>query len=532
MDKLEKPKKKKKKAKKKSVSTAKLQGPATAAIPVSKGSKLTPALSQDGHYIYVLEGTIGRLDLKNNPHKNIIGLCTDNFTSCNILIFISKDRTKYVLIHADQSLVHSFENKIIDEQIRWIGDEPLLVNCHRDDSGDPSQSSAVISNRLLQYSMKKRSVPQKIEAVMISFDTLEPKLEESLPTNVLHHPNSARLFACHSINTKFQRLPASDTESYATPLIFDCADWTRYLGVKLSDSVVRELALGKITETSSFRDLLDFFLKKNPVLLEQGERWHMVNERNVMSSANLLIYYYLQQATKPEPEGFLRYSFRHFGYKEKEVLIGIILSKRKDFSSSITGSKEEIDFVASVLTSIKGTFSNDIAYYSSVPIRAYFTIFERFKLNSSGYLSKKEDEKSEKLSSRSSAVIQSSSSSSTDSSTTVSTPRFYVPSKTVSIHQKARESYSKKDYDVAYEKYQKLLICYETAQNRTNQTTKNQARAYFEMGDICVQLKKMDEALENFEKAKEFDPSNDIYIKRYNEYNKSREEINSENELS
>ena len=56
--------------------------------PVSNDNQ--DSLAAAGSYIYILEGKIGRIDLQKSP-KDIIGLYTDNFTTCNILVMFSKD---------------------------------------------------------------------------------------------------------------------------------------------------------------------------------------------------------------------------------------------------------------------------------------------------------------------------------------------------------------------------------------------------------------------------------------------------------
>lgn len=563
MERQEKPKKKKKKAKKKSVGIN-VQGSTTGSmlsslssnttsspsfsnnypsegqtginpkdatnsggtLSVPKDSKLTPALSQDGNYIYILEGKIGRLDLNHrNFNRGIIGLCTDNFTSCNILIFISKDRKRYVLIHADQSIVKRFgENKLIGEQIKWLGQDPLLLNYRREDSGDPTQSSELISERLNQYPLEEILVPQEIEAIVIRVGESRPHMEKNLPKNIWHHPQSPLLFVSYLINIQFLGLSAID-ESHLVPCIFDGTQWTSYPFLNLSDRVVKELILYKITKESSFIELFEFFLKHNPLPAEKGTPWNCVHERIIMYSANILIYYYLTQTEKPEPDNFLSYSFHRF--QAKEIYVKLILDIRNRFPPLLNNS-EQSDFITCALSKIKEGFGNDIAYYSVVPIRAYVTIFERFKSNISEFFSKKEDEKTIKLSAKSDPIIKSRGSSSSSCSSISSTP-FFVRHNVKDMHIEAQEIYKKKDYNIAYGKYRKVLTFYEKA---PNSPIKNKARAHYEMGVVCMELNKSDEALENLKKAKDLDPSTALYVKKYDDYRKSREEINQEHELS
>jgi hypothetical protein len=67
-------------------------------------------------FIYILEGKIGRLEAGITPVE-VVGLCTDNFSSCNIIVLISADRRRCVLIHGDMSVTEA----VVLNEIRWVG---------------------------------------------------------------------------------------------------------------------------------------------------------------------------------------------------------------------------------------------------------------------------------------------------------------------------------------------------------------------------------------------------------------------------
>ena len=187
-------------------------------IPKNSDSHDNPTI--EGSYIYILEGKIGRIDRHKSP-ASIIGLYTDNFTTCNILVMFSQDRRQYVLAHMDLSLNES----IIENQIRWLGAEPSLFRIYRTDYAKDLNGPNYTATRCLPYLKKKFieiGVDDRIEAVSIVYAYNQPVLSPDRPTRIQCHPKSISLAVQHSI-TGF-----TGNVGFLFPTMFDSKQWVNY----------------------------------------------------------------------------------------------------------------------------------------------------------------------------------------------------------------------------------------------------------------------------------------------------------------
>ena len=208
----------------------------------------TPSVSSEpdslviaGNYIYILEGKIGRIDLQESP-KNIIGLYTDNFTTCNILVMFSKDRSRYVLAHMDLSL----KEAAIKKQIEWLGAEPSLFRIYRKNYTSDAIRPEYVAARCiprLQNQFTAIEVDDKIEAISISYADNQPLLSSNKPAGVQSHPKSMLLAVQHSI-TGF-----TGNVGFLSPLMFDGKQWVNYDNIKLSNESISYIQsyLGEFT---------------------------------------------------------------------------------------------------------------------------------------------------------------------------------------------------------------------------------------------------------------------------------------------
>ena len=202
----------------------------------SVGNDNPDSLTTAGSYIYILEGKIGRIDSQESP-KDIIGLCTDNFTTCNILVMFSKDRSRYVLVHMDLSL----KETDIQKQIEWLGAEPSLFRVYRTDyRKNPTGPEYVAARRIPNLKNKFIAVgaDERIESVHIGYADNYPVLSSHRPMQIQFHSNSVLLTLQHSITGFF------GDSGFLSPVMFYGQQWTNYDTISLSSNVIRQLWSG------------------------------------------------------------------------------------------------------------------------------------------------------------------------------------------------------------------------------------------------------------------------------------------------
>ena len=154
-------------------------------------------------YVRISEGKIGRLNFEKKPIE-ICGLCTGEFTSGNILVFISADKTRYVLIYVDGKT----DLQLIKDQIKWTGDgaDFFLIK-----SGSNELTKSLL--RKLKSEFPFREIPpitnKNIKVVSIVIGDDEPRLIENLPENLI----------CHEGDLIFQEDQENDQEDEEDPAI-------------------------------------------------------------------------------------------------------------------------------------------------------------------------------------------------------------------------------------------------------------------------------------------------------------------------
>lgn len=230
-----------------------------------------------GNYVYILEGKIGRIDLQESP-KNIIGLYTDNFTTCNILVMFSKDRRRYVLAHMDLSL----KEPVIKKQIEWLGGEPSLFRIYRKDYTSDSIRPEYVAARCLPCLQNKFitiEVDDKIESVSISYADNEPILSSNKPARVQSHPKSMLLAVQHSMTGLTGNI------GFLSPLMFDGKQWVNYDKVKLSNQSIKYIQsyLGEFTR----------HLFEAPLVAIDSLLTSQFNVRASREPINIVSYFYL-----------------------------------------------------------------------------------------------------------------------------------------------------------------------------------------------------------------------------------------------
>ncbi len=159
-------------------------------------------------YIYIPKGKIGRLE-KNKESSPIVGLCTHALAS-NILVLISKDKKRYVLIPIDQTL--NIDN-IIEQEEEWVGKDEIFYNYRRKNSGIEHQPADAI------YEPGEICVDDDVQAITVTLGDNKPYCRKALPSNT-RHENQALLYLRH-------HLKAPEDKAFS-PLIFDGKKWSIY----------------------------------------------------------------------------------------------------------------------------------------------------------------------------------------------------------------------------------------------------------------------------------------------------------------
>lgn len=265
-------------------------------------------------YSYIFDGKIGRIDT-DELTGDCNGLCTDNFTSCNIIVLVSENRKRLVLIHADMSI----SAKHLQEQIEWVGANAKQFLILRDESGYPSQPAGDIKKKLLGNAeidankFKIIVVPNEIETVAITQGQDEPDLlktfaRESFSDNILYHPQTSLLFMQHTVESHFGSIPplyelAGFTHNYLAALLFESGAWTKYPEVCLSE-FVSEHALKRHKITSKTPAFQIFNILSEESSSETG--------RLLAAAAEISIFYFLTTTTDHSKEAFLKSSYAPF----------------------------------------------------------------------------------------------------------------------------------------------------------------------------------------------------------------------------
>lgn len=328
-------KKKKKKKKNKPSYSFSSSSSATPASSLSKSTPLTSFLPfpltsvrdtadkeevklSQKNYIYILEGKIGRLERGKTP-ANIYGLCTDEFTSCNILVLISASRDLYVLIHVDIEM----DLQPIREQIAWVGNNANFFLIRRIDSGFSSQPSSIVKNRLMGLRCRFTEIiaSDSIEAISIGIGENEPSLSETLPRNTIFHKDFAFIFLKHKLENQFN----INIKNILEPLLFNIFEWESYINFDLS------YLTAQVMETIG--------VNKKPIhiVFDALVRIKRDVERAfcIYDVACCAMYYYLKHAENASLRGFLEYCFSSYPETDKLKAIEIILRNVSTFNGNI-----------------------------------------------------------------------------------------------------------------------------------------------------------------------------------------------------
>lgn len=253
-------------------------------------------------YFYISEGKIGRIDT-TTPTNNLQGLCTDNFTSCNIIVLIAKNETRFSLIHADQSL----HKGTIQQEIDWVGTDCFKFVCLRSNGYKRIQLSERILQHVLsdlQKNFERIYVPEDIEVISIQPNQKQPQLLKTLPEAVAYHPQILALTARHIVEGAFGYTGklSKQYKTYAEPLIYSQGQWQLFADITLSEHTKTFLARYKISSLSSPYEVY----AKKPSSASKDEQWAYYN------AAIIYCYFYISTNRPFTLRTFIKECFNNF----------------------------------------------------------------------------------------------------------------------------------------------------------------------------------------------------------------------------
>lgn len=172
--------------------------------------------------IRVPQGKICRIEIGNQDYD---GLCTDDFSSCNIIVVHNKQ--KMSVIHADSSI----DLAAIESEKKWVG-EGVNVKIFFKKNG------IAVYKQIFGIAPKIKSISETTKAISAKFvdgigfvEALADK-----PEKMIRHPQESRLETTHKINVAFFYLlhPAYrfdekikiQWKEQVSKLVFDGEFWT------------------------------------------------------------------------------------------------------------------------------------------------------------------------------------------------------------------------------------------------------------------------------------------------------------------
>ena len=326
-------------------------------------------------YVYVLEGKIGRIEKGRTP-EDITGLATDEFTSCNIIALISRDKNRYSFTHADQSLSEA----IILSEIAWAGEDCHKFICRRASyTGQPPEKVGSKIMPTIQDRFTLIIVPEDKEAITIQIGAEAPMFSGSIPTCIFH-PYSAILTLQHRLETFF--LVSSLDPIFAallgsnkiqSPLCYDGSSMTDYRDFSPSRPVNQGLSQHRLTGSSTPLDVY---------MAVKTSQWPMA------TAANLYGYLYLYCGNPLDLPSFLRISFQNFLLEilNDESLTRETKNLCKAFIELCMNLTEKETFIRLAeqfrsRTDIEAPIQNSVWLQCAVVINAWRIIFQEFPLN-------------------------------------------------------------------------------------------------------------------------------------------------------
>lgn len=228
-------------------------------------------------YLSITDGRTARYDSSNNMEiKQIDGVYTDSFSSCNIVIFYwcANNNIKISMTHVDSSITSTH----IKEELNWIGNVNNVTGyvIRRFDN----VYSEEIKKRVLDNSpiaFKEHHCPEGESGVSIN---LQGKitfysLTEAESLNLIAHPNVLLFSNVYKLNLLFNKYIKPTITLEHTRLIFDGIRWSSPLSkhdenlIESAKDLIEYFRANPLSQ-QDMRENVKAYIKGNPNLIELG----------------------------------------------------------------------------------------------------------------------------------------------------------------------------------------------------------------------------------------------------------------------
>lgn len=175
--------------------------------------------------IHIPQGKFGMI-ATSSIKEGIIGLCTDNFSTCNIIIFVGKNRAS--LVHFDKNLFHKDEYLDLCNQATWVKPEKIII-FYKKNQGELILSALNSDTTLFpnDKTEKKELTDDAYGVILQAHDnqgfSFETFIYENIPTNIYYHPFVRKYVAIRNIEQVIGQISRSNP--YRAPLIFSAGNW-------------------------------------------------------------------------------------------------------------------------------------------------------------------------------------------------------------------------------------------------------------------------------------------------------------------
>lgn len=188
------------------------------------------------YILHIPQGRAGRLNTAFYFH-NISGLFTRDFSTCSIIVGISQDAQKVILIHADEKTISHFHQ--IQNEIKWLGTDSEFFLIYR-------KNQQAISNIDLQYEFAINKITYQLVSVEDEYDgilvtmanhdatgnLLPPEIKKisihEKPPNLICHPQEQQFLSVTKIEQIIGRefwIKPNDNITEKNILLFDGCTW-------------------------------------------------------------------------------------------------------------------------------------------------------------------------------------------------------------------------------------------------------------------------------------------------------------------
>ncbi|KIE04096.1 hypothetical protein NF27_JN00020 [Candidatus Jidaibacter acanthamoeba] len=186
--------------------------------------------------VYVPQGNCARFIHDITSKYDIDGLYTDDFSTCSILVCISKDFSRMILAHLDTHV--TFDQ--LKEDIDYVGEFESIVIISRDQGKYVKDNWVRFIEEKLRYKVYQLEITNDIQGIYISptsnnfkiLDVKVPNIKTCTRNNLelIHHPQEQQILAVRHIGDivgkrAMMKLGGTPIDQKKQYLIFDGQAW-------------------------------------------------------------------------------------------------------------------------------------------------------------------------------------------------------------------------------------------------------------------------------------------------------------------